>query len=98
MNNEKRSMYIDYISAGLRYAQAEIKCKWPETEIIIYCQSYSPLADITQILGFPIYITLNWIEYDFALAIKDPDKNSLSLLKAFYEYQSLYSIGESATE
>ena len=87
VNLETRGHYSEYMAKGVRYALKETGLRqWPESTIVIVHGAYQPLADLDEILGWPIYVTNTPSSNEFGLAFKSYEEANYGLLKAFNEY------------
>lgn len=86
--NLLRSKYVDYISAGIRYALTETGIKSFPDSVIILTAAWSDLLHFESIIGYKILVTNIESNYDFGIALPPTEDNN-RLLKAFDEYQQL---------
>lgn len=89
MNQITRNKYAEYIASGVRLAIQETGITWPDTTIII-THSWSELAKLDTLIGWPIYITEMSSPYDFHLSFPANNETERRLLKAFDEYMNIY--------
>jgi len=90
-----KSSYVEYISAGVRYALKETGLKtFPESTHIIVFNKYHDLANFDMIIGFPILVTEISTPYDFCLAFNSEEQSNYKLLKEFDEFLNLFSLEE----
>ena len=92
MNAEMRSKYADYIAEAIRFAMKETRLKWPDKTILVV-KSYSPLAEIDEIIGMGIFVMDMPSSHEFFVAFPSCYHDEYKLQRAFNEYQELYSLG-----
>jgi len=96
---EKRSKWVKYISAGVRYALEETgKKHFPDSTLLIVFNGYHDLAQFDQIIGFNILISNISSSYDFCLAFDVEEVSDYKLLKAFDEFIQLNSVEDYENE
>lgn len=93
MNMQKRSQYAEYISNGIRFAEQETGRTWPEKTVII-TKPWIDLAELDNIIGFPIFVTEISSEDSFNLSFPASYTDSYLLLKSFNEYLNIYRMEE----
>ena len=91
MNNKLRSQYANYLSDAIRYAMKETKVNFPKKTIIV-AKSYTPLAEIDEIIGMKIYVMDMPSSFEFFIAFPAENTQQYKLQKAFLEYIELYSL------
>ena len=91
MNAETRSKYAEYIAGAIRFAIKETGLIWPD-ETMLVVKSYSPLAEIDEIIGMKIFVMDMPSSYEFFVAFPSCHHNKYKLQKAFNEYQEIYSL------
>ena len=90
---EKRSMWAEYISVGVRYALKETgKRHFPDSTRIVVFNTYHDLAQFSQLIGFNILVSQISTSYDFCLAFNSEEEQAYKLLTAFEEFIELYHI------
>ena len=64
------------------------------SDFIILCSEFE-LNMSEEIIGFPVYVVSGFLENDFVLSYKyDCDSVRFKAMKAFKEFQELYSLGD----
>lgn len=89
MDAARRSQYADYLASAVRYAIRETHSDWPE-ETVFVTHSYSELAELDDIIGWPVLIMDMPNSFDFFVAY--PSSNPSAHQRYFLEYLELYSM------
>jgi len=82
MKQELRSKYANLLADCIRIAEEETGRQWPETTIICV-KSYSPLAELDEILGMKIFVMDMPSEYEFFVAFPAENSDRWALQKVF---------------
>jgi hypothetical protein len=80
-----RSEIAEYIAEGIRYASKETGMIWPEKTVIV-THSTSELAELDDLLGWPIMIMDIPSGYPFFVAFPSEELDKAALQKSFLEF------------
>ena len=89
MKPELRSVYVEYIAAGLRYASEQTGKQWPGSTVVV-TKTYSKLAEVDDIMGMDVLVMDMPSSYEFFVAFRSCFESDYKLQTAFLEYMELY--------
>lgn len=91
MEAEIRANYANNIADAIRFAMKETGLEWPE-ETILIVKSYSPLAEIDEIIGMKIFVSDIPSTFEYFVAFPSCHQSAYRIQMSFRDYLEIYSL------